>query len=204
MFSPDSKIMQIAGRITDLILLNFLYLITCLPVVTIGAATTALYSLCFSLMREEYGSVTRAYFKAIKANFKTATAAWGLLLLATVPAAYYLTLAAGASGILRYSGLFFILVLAAALMTAGYAFPWISQFENTAVQSLKNALILSVSRLPRTAAILAINLMPVIVWYINTDLFLQISFLWVALYFAAAAYMNTGILWHVFKPYRNP
>lgn len=203
MFSPDSKIMQIAGRITDLIWLNCLYLITCLPIVTIGAATTALYSLCFSLMREEYGSITKTYFKAMKANFKTATAAWGILLAAAVPAVIYLTRVAQLDGMLRYSGLFFILILMAAMMTASYVFPWISQFENTAAQSLKNALILSISRLPRTAAVLVINLMPVLVWYINGDLFLQISFLWIALYFAAAAYMNTGLLWHVFKPYRT-
>ena len=55
----------------------------------------------------------------------------------------------------------------------------------------------------RTAAVLAINLMPAIVWFVNPELFIQVSFLWVALYFAAAAYMNTGLLWHVFKPYRT-
>ena len=88
-------------------------------------------------------------------------------------------------------------------MTASYVFPWISQFENTTGQALKNALILSISHLPRTLAIVAINLVPVIVFFISPELFLQVSFLWVALYSAAAAYMNTGLLWHVFKPYRN-
>ena len=88
-------------------------------------------------------------------------------------------------------------------MTASYGFPWISQFENSVLQSLKNGLILSISRLPRTLAVLVINLMPAIVWFISPELFIQVSFLWVALYFAAAAYMNTGLLWHVFKPYRN-
>ena len=68
---------------------------------------------------------------------------------------------------------------------------------------LTNALILSVSRLPRTVCILVINLMPLIVWFVNPELFLQVSFLWVALYFSAAAYMNAGLLWHVFKPYRT-
>ena len=198
MFSPDSKFMQILGRITDLILLNLLFLVTCLPVFTIGASITALYTMCFRLMREEYGGIVRSYFQAFRANFKSATAVWGILLVIAVPAVYYLTQAAHI-----YTGIFFVLILLIALMMGSYAFPWISQFENTALQSLTNALILSVSKLPRTAAILAINLMPAIVWVINTDLFIRISFLWIALYFAAAAYMNTGLLWHVFKPYRN-
>lgn len=204
MFSPDSKFMEIFGRIADLVLLNILFLITCLPVFTIGAATTALYTMCFRLMREEYSGVIRPYFKAVKDNFKTATALWGILLVAAVPAVYYLTQTARLEGLLGYSSIVFILILVVVMMAASYGFPWISQFENTAVQSLKNALILSISRLPRTAAILAINLMPLIVWFLNGELFIQVSFLWVALYFAAAAYMNTGLLWHVFKPYRNP
>ena len=203
MFSPDSKIMQVLGRITDLILLNLLFLVTCLPVFTIGAATTALYTMCFRLMREEYNGIVKSYFSTFRDNFKSATAVWGILLIAAVPAVYYLTQVAKMGGLLQFTGLFFILILFASLMAGSYAFPWLSQFENTAVESLQNALILSVSRLPRTVAILAINLMPAIVWFVNGDLFIQISFLWISLYFAAAAYMNTGLLWHVFKPYRT-
>lgn len=203
MFSPDSKIMQVLGRITDLILLNLLFLITCLPIFTIGAAITALYTMCFRLMREEYNGIVKSYFRAFRDNFKPATAVWGILLIAAVPAVYYLTQTARMGGILQFTGIFFVLILLVALMAGSYAFPWVSQFDNSALQSLQNALILSVSRLPRTAAILSINLLPAIVWVINTDLFIQISFLWIALYFAAAAYMNTGLLWHVFKPYRN-
>ena len=203
MFSPDSKFMEIFGRITDLILLNILFLITCLPIFTIGAATAALYTMCFRLMREEYSGIIKPYFKAFKDNFKAATAAWGIVVVAAVPALYYLSRTIQMEGMLRYSSLLFLLILAVVLMAASYGFPWISQFENTAVQSLKNGLILSISRLPRTAAVLAINLMPAIVWFVNPELFIQVSFLWVVLYFAAAAYMNTGLLWHVFKPYRN-
>jgi uncharacterized membrane protein YesL len=195
--------MQILGRITDLILLNLLFLITCLPVFTIGAAITALYTICFRLMREEYSGITKSYFKAFHANFKAATAAWGILLVIAVPAVYYLSRTFQMEGVLQLTGLLFAMILLVALMMGSYAFPWISQFDNSVTQSLTNSLILSVSRLPRTAAILAINLMPVIVLFINADLFIQISFLWIALYFAAAAYMNTGLLWHVFKPYRN-
>lgn len=203
MFSPDSKFMQVIGRITDLILLNIVYLLTCLPIFTIGAATAAMYTICFRLMREEYSGVIIPYFQAFKANFKQATAIWGLLLAAVLPALYYLSRLLRLEGVLRYAGFLFILIIAIGLMAASYVFPWVSQFENSTLQALKNALILSISHLPRTVCILAINLMPVIVWIINSELFWRVSFLWIALYAAAAAYMNTGLLWHVFKPYRN-
>ena len=203
MFSPDSKFMEILSRITDLILLNILFLITCLPIFTIGAAATSLYTMCFRLMREEYRGIIRSYFAAFRSSFKQATVLWGLLLLAGIPALYYLSLVLKHTGILQYTSMVFILIFAVVFMTGSYVFPWISQFENTTMQALKNALLLSISHFPRTLAVLAINLMPVIVFVINADLFVRISFLWVALYFAAAADMNTGILWHVFKPYRD-
>ena len=203
MFSPDSKFMEIFGRITDLVLLNLLFMITCLPIFTIGAATTALYTMCFQLMREEYSGIIKTYFKAFRDNFKQATLLWMLLVLIIGPGLYYFYVLFSLDSLLRYLGFLFAILGLLSAMTASYVFPWISQFENNTAQALRNALILSVSRLPRSAAILVINLMPAIIWFVNPELFIQISFLWIALYFAAAAYMNTGLLWHVFKPYRN-
>lgn len=203
MFSPDSKFMEIFGRITDLILLNILFIITCLPIFTIGASLAALYTMTFRLMREEYSGIIKSYFKAFKDNFRQGTLIWLLLVLIIGPGLYYFYVLFSLDSLLRYLGFLFVLLGLLCAMTASYAFPWISQFENTTPQALKNALILSLSRLPRTAAILVINAVPLITWFFSPELFIQVSFLWVALYFAAAAYMNTGILWHVFKPYRT-
>ena len=203
MFSPDSKFMTVVSRFADLLLLNLVFLLTCLPVFTIGAAVTALYTMCFRLMREEYSRLLRSYFSAFKSNFRQATCIWLLLLLIVCPALFYFYVLFSMDSLLRYFGFLFILISLLAAMTASYVFPWISQFENTTGQALKNALILSISHLPRTLAIVAINLVPAIVFFISPERFLQVSFLWVALYSAAAAYMNTGLLWHVFKPYRN-
>lgn len=203
MFSPDSKTMQIISRVTDLILLNIIFLITSLPLFTVGAATTAMYTLCFQMMREEGSGILKPYFRAFKENFKQGTAIWLVILLIVLPALFYFDRVFRMDGILRFASLFFMLIAAAGLLTAGYVFPWISQFRNTAAQSLQNALILSITHLPRSVCILVINLLPVILWAVNYDLFEKFSFLWLALYFAAAAYMNTGLLWHVFKPYRE-
>ena len=203
MFSPDSKFMEIFGRITDLVLLNILFVITSLPIFTIGASLSALYTMTFRLMREEYSGIIRSYFRAFRENFRQGTILWLLLVLAAGPALYYLYVLFSLDSLLRHLGFLFGILALLCAMTASYVFPWISQFENTTAKALKNALILSLSRLPRTAAILVINALPLITWFFSPELFIQVSFLWVALYFAAAAYMNTGILWHVFKPYRN-
>ena len=201
MFSPDSKIMQILSRVTDLILLNLLFLISCLPVFTIGAAVTAMYTLCFRMLRQEDGHIIKPYFRAFRENFKPATGIFALLLLVLIPDYLYFQRFFQAAGVIRYGYYFFVFIAAAALLTAGFAFPWVSQFRNTVFQTLRNALLLAIGNLPRALAVAAINLLPAALWIANFDLFTKISFLWLALYFAAAAYMNAAILYPVFKPY---
>ena len=201
MFSPDSKIMQIIGRITDLIVLNILFLLCCLPVFTIGAATTAMYTLCFRMLRQEEGNILKPYFRAFRENFKPATGVFLILSVILVPDYLYFDRFFHMNGTLHYVSYFFVLIAALAVLTAGFAFPWVSQFRNSVSQTLKNALLLSIGNLPRAIAIAVITLLPVILWITNFDLFVKISFLWLALYFAAAAYMNAAILYPVFKPY---
>ena len=63
-FSPDSKIMQFFSRLTDLILLNVVFLLTCIPVFTIGAANAALYRVCFRMDTDKEEPLFRSYFRS--------------------------------------------------------------------------------------------------------------------------------------------
>lgn len=203
MFSPDSKIMQVIGRICDLVLLNIVFLLCCLPVFTFGAAVSALYTVCFRMMREEDSHILKQYFRAFRENFRQGTSIGILLLVIVAPALCYFDRAFRLETAARYGSLLFLFIAMAGLLAGSWVFPWISQFRNTTRQALVNALILSITQLPRSLCILVIWLLPVLLWAANYDLFLKISFLWLALYFAAAAYMSTGLLWNVFKPYRE-
>ena len=64
-FSLDSKFMQALSRIADLILLNLVFLVTCIPIFTIGAASAALYSVAFRLGTERYRVCE--YFRSVSA-----------------------------------------------------------------------------------------------------------------------------------------
>ena len=79
LFNPDSPIMQGLIKISDMVVLNFLCILCCIPIITIGAAVTALYDAMGRMMRDE-GGIYKAYFKALKSNFKQATAQWLILL----------------------------------------------------------------------------------------------------------------------------
>ena len=81
LFSPDSVFMRAMSRIGDLMLLNLLFLLTCVPIVTVGAAVTAMYSVTFRFDTDSEASVIRSYFRAFRADWKQSTAIWLIILL---------------------------------------------------------------------------------------------------------------------------
>ena len=72
----DSWIMRILTRIFDLIILNLLFIICSLPVITIGTSLSALYSVTLKMVRNEEGYIVRGFFKAYKENLKQSMIIW--------------------------------------------------------------------------------------------------------------------------------
>ena len=87
LFSMDGKFLNIFNRITDLVVLNLLWILCCLPIFTIGAATSALYQVTLQMAEDRESYIAQSFFHAFLENFKQATASW-LICLAAI--AYYL------------------------------------------------------------------------------------------------------------------
>lgn len=81
-FRYDSGFWSAMERVFDWMLLNLLWLVTCLPVVTIGASTAALTDVSCRMAHGEDSAVFKSYFKAWAKHWKTATALWALLIVA--------------------------------------------------------------------------------------------------------------------------
>lgn len=82
LFSYDSKPMQILAFVGDLIILNFLFLICCLPIITIGAAQAGLHTAIKVLVDpEDDSSPSGAFFRGLVSGFGTITLTWGLIAL---------------------------------------------------------------------------------------------------------------------------
>lgn len=203
LFSPDSKFMRAMSTLGDLMILNLVFLLCCLPVVTIGAAASALYTVAFRIVRGTEGRALGLFFSSFRQCFRRAAPLWLLLALALAVGAIDVWLFAAVPGALRLLEIPFALLLLLALFTAGYAFPLLSQFDNSVRGTLKNALILSLGYLPRTVVVTALNVFPFALLFINPYLFLSAGFIWVFLYFSAAAVMNAKLLEKVFAPYRE-
>ena len=88
MFGIDSKLYEFLSKIADLIIVNLLFIICSLPIVTIGASTTALYGVTKKMASNSEGYIFRSYFKLFKENFKQSTIMWIILLvLSLIPTA---------------------------------------------------------------------------------------------------------------------
>ena len=82
LFNMDNKFFSFMGRAADLFMLNVVFVICCLPVVTIGASLTALHYVTLKMARNEESYIIRSFFKSFKQNFKQATGMWMLFLVA--------------------------------------------------------------------------------------------------------------------------
>ena len=201
LFSPDSKFMRLMGRIGDLMILNLVFLLTCVPLVTIGAASTALYTVCFRFGTQREGRLARTYLRAFRQELKRGTLLWLIIALCGATAALNTYVFYLMPGALHWVCVLFAILLVMVLMIASYAFPLLSQFDNGVAGTFKNALILSLGYLPRSVVITVFNVFPFAILLLDLYGFLQMGFLWVALYFSTAAYANSILLKKIFAPY---
>lgn len=83
LFNPENKFWNFMGKITDVACMSLLWLLTSLPVFTIGASTAAFYSFTLDAVQDGEGGVWSSYFSAFRENFKKATVIWLLQLVVT-------------------------------------------------------------------------------------------------------------------------
>ena len=81
LFSLDSPLFSFLSKVADLIILNILVMICCIPIVTVGASLTALHYVVLKMVRNEDSYIVRSYFKPFKQNFRQATVIWLIMLL---------------------------------------------------------------------------------------------------------------------------
>lgn len=150
-FNMDSSFMRALGKIADLMILNVVTLLLCLPVVTGGAAITALHYMCLKLVRNEEGYILKGYFKSFRENFRQSTIMWLLFLLAAA-------VVAGDIAIMHYAVMDFPFVVRAGILVMGlvvvctalYAFPMQAKFANPIKATIRNAFMASLAQFPKT------------------------------------------------------
>lgn len=198
-FDPNAPLMQTLSRIADLVVLNVLCLICCIPIFTIGAAVTALYDAVGRLQRDE-GGIYRAFFKALRSNFKQATIQWLLLVFCLVLLVTALWFYLNTDWYISTALLLmtFLLLIIWCAVTA-WVFPLQSRFYNTVRETFQNALLCALAYFPRTLGMIVLNALPWVLLLAAPTLFFQLSIVFLLLWFALAAYWNLKLLQKPFQ-----
>ena len=143
MLQNDGKFVKVLNRIADLVGLNLLAILFCIPIVTIGASITAVYGCIFRIQEKKEGYLIKDFWKLFKASFRSSTIIYlvGVLVIAMLYLDYHIFAADGTMNALQ------ILVIAAGIIVAEiftYAFPMESYFENTVKATVRNAVLLQI------------------------------------------------------------
>lgn len=160
LFELDSPLMRAMGRMADLLLLNLLTLICCIPIITAGAAFTALHYMSLKLVRNEESYIIRGYFKSFAQNFKQATIIWILELFVffiLIGDIYILSQLESFSVVIK---VIILMVGVVVLFTSTFVFPVLSKFDNPVRRTIKNAFVISVWQFPKTILMFILNWLP--------------------------------------------
>ena len=157
--SEDSPVVSIAEQISEVIIAGFLWLIACIPIITIGASITAVYGCIFRIQEKREGYLTKDFWKLFKECFRSSTIIYlvGVAVVAMLYLDYQIFATDSRLDILQ------VLVVAGGILVAEiftYAFPMESYFENSLKATVKNALLLGISNIPYTLLMLGINVFP--------------------------------------------
>lgn len=197
-FDYDSPVVRFLNKGADLLILNLLFLISCVPVVTIGAAITAMYSVNLHSVRYGDGYVFQNYTKSFMRCFKQATLAWLIMLVGWV--LIYIDVqfwSAAEAGMLTKVMIAVSYAIAAGLFALqNWLFPVIAKMEDTLKAQFANAAKMAVGYfIPYTIVCLLIKGVVGYMAYVNAAMLVVLSVIGIA----AVSYICSFFIYKVFS-----
>lgn len=203
LFGHDNKFFGILEKITDIIILNLLFISFSIPIITIGASITATYSVVMKIEKKEDVYVIREFIKRFRENFKISTIIWILLLLIgmVLTLDFYICNLLSNDIIRNMSRLIFTTISIIFICIYIYIFPVISKFENTIKNTIVNATFMSIQNLPYTLIMILVNLSPIIFLYLFSSYWGYILFFYTVIGFGIIFYINSIFLNKILEGY---
>lgn len=153
-FSYDGKLMEILNKLGEIILLNIVFLLCCVPVVTAGSALTSFYYAMMKSVRRERGGPIREFMGSMKRTF-----ARGVLM--TVGMIVWMALLflgwrmarTGAEDAVTFPVVLYGVAIVVSICVLIYLFPVFSRFEMSFMQMIKLSFVMCIRFLPITGAV---------------------------------------------------
>ena len=201
MLNSNNMFFSIFNKLIDLVLLNLLFLVSCIPVFTIGTSLCSLYYVSLHLSQNTESYLFRSYLAAWKSNFKKGTIIWVFSLLLIFMFRVNLTaIPLMAEGMLR-SFMYCIQVSAILVLYAvlQYYFPLTASFENSIGNTLKNSFVLAFRYLPRTLSCLCLTVLPTALIFFVPKLSGITLLVMILIGFSGIAYLESFLFHGIFE-----
>ncbi len=193
-FRQSSVITRALSLLADVALLNLLWLICSIPILTIGASTAALYACLFARQRGEPCGASD-FFRAFRAHFRRATALWTIALFAGIVLYVDAQFTISASFPLHQVLLALYAALALVLLIAlPFLFVAPALEAKTVLLAYRSSLLLGIVNLPRTVAVLLLWSIPVVWLIFSPNSFWHYGWIWIGLGFGLLAFLSAKLM----------
>ena len=203
-FNPDNPVMDFIAKVFDLVILNLIFIFSCVPIITIGASTSALSYVTFKMVRGEDPYIWRNFWKSFRQNFKQGTLVWifSILIFIFLGMDFYIINSQNTS-LFAVVRILLWIVCAVALSVFLYVFPVISHFVCTTKQALKNALLMTFGHLPYTLMMLALAGLLLFLCSSSSKLFAMIVVLSGICGFSVVSFVYSIMFDRIFQKYES-
>lgn len=202
MFDIDSPVMDVLNKIMNIVVINLCFLISCIPVITIGAAITAMYHVNLKMVRNEETYVFSLYWKAFKKNFMQSTICWLFIMAAGFVLFIDFWFIGNMKGMIK--NIFYaIMIIVIIVYSIGmlYIFPYIARFKDKLGICIKNALVIGGANIGYTITMLLITFASIAVTFYDIQVMLRALFIWIVGGFSLVSFINSFFLRKVFDKY---
>lgn len=167
-FNLDSPIMQALGKVADLMWLNVLTMICCIPIITIGPSLTAMNYMALKIVRNEECYITKGFFKSFKENFRQGILIGILtIFIALVLVSDFWLLRNPDLGFSKSLQILITIIAVLFIFTVLYVYPVLAKFANTTWRTIKNAFLMSIMQFPKTLLMIVIWALPGLMLYLS-------------------------------------
>ena len=201
-FNENNFLSRALLKLWDLVLTNLLFILCSIPLVTLGASFTAMHHCTLRIVKGNNPGTLKTFFRAFKENFKQSTIVW----LGTVVIAYILyldiTFLNSQDGML--ASILFSLTVAMVIILviiSLFIYPVIAAFEGTLKMHIKNSFIFAARNFFKAILMFIVWTFPLATTYIDVQLQPLYVFCWFFFLFSTLAYINSFMLYKIFKPY---
>lgn len=205
LFGIDNKFFETLEKISNIVILNFLYILFSIPIITIGASTTATYFVAMKIVQNEEGYIFRTFIKSFKENFKISTIVWIIIMLVggVLILDFHISNAIPNSSISNIFKLILTMVSIIIIFNITYVFPIICKFDNSIKNTIINATLISIQNLPYTIIMSLLNLIPIISILFFSNYLGYIAFFYIIIGYAVVSCINSFFLNNILNKYIN-